>query len=60
MSIIQMSDYLADQDCPELCNNDAFTFTELKDADMDPEEYSWYLAYDEDWDNFADDWETHA
>lgn len=55
-----MSDYLADQDCPELCNNDAFTFTELKDADMDPEEYSWYLAYDEDWDNFADDWETHA
>lgn len=40
-----MSDYLADQDCPELCNNDAFTFTDLTDADMTPEEYSYYLAY---------------
>ena len=55
-----MCDYLADQDCPELCNNDAFTFIEHKDADMDAEDYSWYLAYDDQWDNFADDWETHA
>lgn len=60
MSIIQMSDYLADKDCPELCNNDAFTFIDITDADMDAEEYSWYLAYDEDWNNFEDDWETHA
>lgn len=40
-----MSDYLADQDCPELCNNDAFTFIDCKDADLDAETYSFFLAY---------------
>jgi hypothetical protein len=33
MSIINFEDYEQDKDCPELCNNDSFTFIEEEDGE---------------------------
>ena len=42
MSILTTEQYLQDADCPELCDNDAFTIIDCKDADED---------FDEEWDD---------
>jgi hypothetical protein len=45
MSVISLNDYLIDHDCPELIGNANFTFIAPKDAELDPETYSNFLAY---------------
>jgi hypothetical protein len=42
--ILTIDQFLEDIDCPELCNNDAFTLID-KDATPDAETYAYYLAY---------------
>ena len=55
---LTISELLEDIDCPELCNNDAFTLLcERKGAaELDAEEYSYYLAYgnDDPWEDYMD------
>ena len=65
MSILTTEQYLQDADCPELCDNDAFTIIDCKDADYDDDDE--VTSYWEDlgnyyhgWDDFEDDWKTHA
>ena len=40
MSVISLTDYLADSDCPELCEHDGFTLID-PDYQTEEEEYSY-------------------
>lgn len=59
-----IDDYIADADCPELVDNANFTIIDEQGAEDDEWEdileASMYDQYDTGWDDFADDWETHA
>ena len=43
--ILTIEEYLNDADCPELCNMSNFTLIPPKDAELTPEQYSYFLAY---------------
>jgi len=53
MSVISLTDFQHDSDCAELHTHDGYTDC-YEDDDLD------YDFEDDPWDDFEDDWKTHA